>query len=136
MDISLIKLHSHSDGRGNLISLESLKNVPFDIKRVYYLFNLNPSHPRGFHAHKNLHQMVVCVSGSCDFILDNGFERESVHLSSPDQGLIIENFIWREMENFSQDCVIMVLASEYYDESDYIRNYDDFKRLTNESRSK
>lgn len=80
--------------------------------------------------------MVVCVSGSCDFILDNGFERESVHLSSPDQGLIIENFIWREMENFSQDCVIMVLASEYYDESDYIRNYDDFKRLTNESRSK
>ena len=130
-----IELHSFKDKRGTLVSLESNKNVPFEIKRIYYLTKLDPRYPRGFHAHKNLRQLIVCVSGSCNFVLDNGIQRETFQLSSPTQGLIIESNIWREMNNFTENCVIMVLASEYYDESDYIRNYDDFKKAVNESRS-
>lgn len=136
MNDKLVEFEGHTDGRGLLVSLESLKNVPFEIKRIYYLTDLSSSHPRGFHAHKNLKQLVVCVSGSCDFTLDDGHTRKTIHLSSPLQGLIIEHNTWREMHNFSQNCVIMVLASEYYDESDYIRNYDEFKRLAHESSAK
>jgi len=132
MNKELLDFKGHTDGRGLLVSLEGQKNIPFEIKRVYYLTDLKQDHPRGFHAHKNLKQVVVCVSGSCDFILDDGQNRELVHLSSPLKGLVIENNVWREMRNFSENCVIMVLASEYYDESDYIRNYDDFKRLVHE----
>jgi len=128
MNTELIDLNGIGDGRGMLVSLEALKNVPFEIKRVYYLTQLKSDHPRGFHAHKNLKQLVVCLNGSCDFILDDGQTKNTVHLNDPTKGLIIESMIWREMHNFSKDCVIMVLASEYYDESDYIRNYEDFKK--------
>lgn len=122
----LLCLNTIGDQRGQLIALEAMKNVPFAIQRVYYLYDLKPDHPRGFHAHKNLKQVVVCMSGSCDFILDDGKSRETVRLDHPSKGLLVENFIWREMHNFSPDCVVMVLASELYDEDDYIRNYDDF----------
>lgn len=122
----LIKLSSIGDDRGQLVALEAMKNVPFAIKRVYYLYDLKRDVPRGFHAHKNLKQIVVCTSGSCEFILDDGKKRETVKLQRPDEALLVENFIWREMHNFSPDCVVMVLASELYDEDDYIRNYDDF----------
>jgi UDP-2-acetamido-3-amino-2,3-dideoxy-glucuronate N-acetyltransferase len=126
MNTDLIDLNGIGDGRGMLVFLEALKNVPFEIKRVYYLTQLKSDYPRGFHAHKNLKQLVVCLNGSFDFILDDGQAKSKVHLNDPTKGLIIESMIWREMHNFSKDCVIMVLASEYYDESDYIRNYEHF----------
>ena len=117
-----------SDGRGNLIAIESGKNLPFEFKRVYYLTNLT-AHPRGFHSHKNLQQAAICVKGACTFTLDNGRVRESVRLDKPNQGLLIGNMIWREMTDFTEDCVLIVLASEYYDENDYIRDYDEFLAL-------
>lgn len=126
--IKLISLPSHGDERGSLISLESLASVPFEIKRVYYLFGTKRDVIRGFHAHKNLKQLAICVSGSCRFELDNGITRESVLLNSPDQGLLVEDMTWREMHDFSEDCVLLVLASELYDESDYIRDYNEFRK--------
>ena len=114
------------DGRGQLVALEGNKNIPFDIKRVYYMTGMKPGVPRGFHAHRRLQQVAVCVAGHCRFILDDGSLREEVWLDSPAKGLLIGNMVWREMHDFSQDCVLMVLASEYYDEADYIRDYEHF----------
>ena len=122
----LIFFDSMGDDRGTLISLEQNKNIPFDIKRVYYIFGTQPGVERGFHAHKNLQQAAVCVSGSCDMLLDDGHEKEIITLDSPNKGLIIGSMIWREMRNFSQDCVLLVLASDIYKESDYIRDYQEF----------
>lgn len=115
-----------SDERGNLIALEGMKNIPFEMKRVYYLFGMQPNIPRGFHAHKAIVQCAVCVKGSCDILIDNGTEKQIVTLDSPVKGLLIDVMQWHEMSNFSQDCVLMVLASKHYDESDYIRSYDVF----------
>ena len=119
------------DERGSLIALESNKSVPFDIKRVYYIFGTKKSVSRGFHAHLNLKQVAVCVTGSCRFILDNGKQKEEIILDSATKGLLIEDLTWREMYDFSPDCVLMVLASEYYDESDYIRDYQEFLQIVN-----
>ncbi|MDN2479988.1 sugar 3,4-ketoisomerase [Vibrio agarivorans] len=119
------------DDRGSLVALEANKNIPFDIKRVYYLFGMQSDLPRGFHAHKELIQVAVCVSGSCDILMDNGKDKGVVKLNSPSQGLVIDVMQWHEMSNFSDDCVLMVIASDLYDESDYIRNYDDFLREVN-----
>ncbi|REF25605.1 dTDP-4-dehydrorhamnose 3,5-epimerase-like enzyme [Xenorhabdus cabanillasii] len=126
MDIKLIPLQTHGDERGSLVALEYGSNIPFEIKRVYYLFNTDKGVKRGFHAHRNLKQIAIAVRGSCRFVLDDGKERVSLLLDNPAQGLVIESFIWREMIDFSEDCVLMVLANELYDESDYVRNYDDF----------
>ncbi len=122
----LIDFHIKGDDRGSLIALENEYNVPFDIKRVYYIFNTTTGVRRGFHAHRNLKQLAVCTSGSCKFLLDDGNKQEIFTLNSPDFGLYIEGLVWREMFDFSPDCVLMVLASDYYDESDYIRSYQDF----------
>lgn len=122
-----------SDSRGALVALEGNKNIPFDIKRVYYLHSLN-SEPRGFHAHKELRQMALCLNGSCDMILDDGFEKKTIKIDSRSQGVLIEPMIWHEMHNFSPDCIFLVLASDYYDESDYIRDYEQFKNLINNNR--
>ena len=119
------------DERGLLVTLEGTKSVPFNIKRVYYIFGTKEGISRGFHAHLNLKQVAVCVKGSCQFVLDNGKQRQEVILDSPTKGLLIEDLTWREMFNFSPDCVLLVLASEYYDELDYIRNYDEFLEITN-----
>lgn len=126
MEIKLIPLQMHGDERGSLIALEQDKNIPFEIKRVYYLFNTVEGVRRGFHAHKNLSQVVIAVRGSCRFLLDDGKEKINLLLDNPAQGLLIESAIWREMYDFSEDCVLMVLANNFYDENDYIRNYDDF----------
>lgn len=128
MSKKLMDLKGFTDGRGLLVALESNKSVPFDIKRIYYLTDLKKSEPRGFHAHKNLKQVAICLQGSCRFILDDGKTREEFVLSSPTQGLLIEEMYWREMDQFSEGCVILVLASELYDESDYIRDYNEFKK--------
>lgn len=122
----LINFKIQGDNRGSLVALESNRNIPFDIKRTYYIFGTQADVSRGFHAHKNLSQVLICVSGSCRILLDNGKTKESVVLNRPDQGLLIKDLIWREMHDFSPDCVLLVLASEPYDESDYIRDYDAF----------
>ncbi|MCV3396299.1 sugar 3,4-ketoisomerase [Campylobacter sp. RKI_CA19_01116] len=111
---------------GFLVALESNKNIPFEIKRVYYIWGNQQDKIRGQHAHKDLEQVVICVKGSCDFILDNGFTQKLIHLNKPNQGLYIGNNIWREFTNFSKDCVVMVVASKYYDKQDYIKNYSNF----------
>ena len=116
------------DDRGSLVALEGNKNIPFYIKRVYYLFDLQSDIPRGFHAHKELVQVAVCVKGCCDILMDDGKSKEIVTLDSPEKGLLIDVMQWHEMRNFSDDCVLLILASDYYDESDYLRNYDDFLR--------
>ena len=130
--MSLIKTISFNPlggGRGSLVSLEGNESVPFDIKRVYYIFDTKEGVSRGFHAHRNLKQVAVCVTGSCRFVLDNGKQREEVVLDKPTTGLLIEDLTWREMHDFSPDCVLMVLASEYYDKLDYIRDYDEFLEM-------
>lgn len=124
--INLIEFPALGDERGALVALEANKTVPFAIKRVYYIFDTQPGTSRGFHAHKALQQVAICVKGKCRMLLDNGKEREEVWLDEPTKGLIINDMIWREMHDFSPDCVLLVLASEHYDESDYIRSYDDF----------
>ncbi|MDK9773403.1 FdtA/QdtA family cupin domain-containing protein [Vibrio sp. B181a] len=116
------------DERGSLVALEANKLIPFDIKRVYYLFGMQPDLPRGFHAHKALVQVAICLKGSCNIVMDNGNEKKIVRLNSPNQGLVIDVMQWHEMSDFSEDCVLLVLASDVYDESDYIRNYDVFLR--------
>ena len=119
------------DDRGSLVALEAEKTVPFEIKRVYYIFGTQQGVARGFHAHHNLKQVAVCVTGKCRMILDDGKNREEAWLDSPTKGLLIGDLIWREMHDFSEDCVLLVLASEHYDEADYIRDYEEFINLVN-----
>jgi dTDP-4-dehydrorhamnose 3,5-epimerase-like enzyme len=134
LDTCLIhSIASFSDDRGSLISLEGGGNVPFDIKRVYCIYGISPGAERGFHAHRDLRQMAVCLHGSCTIVLDNGRERREVRLDMPDQALEIGNMVWREMRDFSADCVLMVLASQHYDEADYIRDYPTFQALAGEA---
>ena len=126
MKIELINFEIKGDERGSLIALEHNKNIPFQIKRVYYIFGTKDSVRRGFHAHKNLKQVLVCVSGSCKILLDDGKEKTEILLDEPNQGLFIDPMIWHEMFDFSSDCVLMALADDIYDEGDYIRQYDEF----------
>ena len=129
--MSLIKLLEFpilGDVRGSLIALESNQHIPFAIKRVYYIFATRQGVVRGLHAHKTLKQVAVCIAGKCRMLLDNGTQKAEVWLDSPHKGLLIDSFIWREMHDFSEDCVMLVLASEHYDEDDYIRDYGEFLR--------
>lgn len=124
--IHLVELPWRGDDRGALVAIESGINVPFDIKRAYYIFGTKEGVSRGFHAHRSLTQLMVCVSGHCRIVLDNGFVREEVVLDNPAQGLLVSDMVWREMHELSQGCVLLVFASGHYDEADYIRNYDEF----------
>lgn len=130
--VKLIDFTPLGDDRGSLVAVEANKTVPFDIKRVYFIFGTKQGVARGFHAHKALKQVAVCMTGSCRMWLDNGREKEEVLLDSPTKGLVIEDLVWREMHDFTPDCVLLVLASEYYDETDYIRDYEEFKELIND----
>jgi dTDP-4-dehydrorhamnose 3,5-epimerase-like enzyme len=123
---SIVEFKTLGDERGSLIAIEEGYNAPFDIKRVYYIFDTKEGVERGFHAHINLKQICIAVKGNCTFTLDNGKTREEVKLDNPNKGLLIEGLIWREMKDFTEDCVLIVLASEHYDESDYIRDYTQF----------
>lgn len=129
MKIQLIQLQTHGDARGALVALEDGKNVPFEIHRVYYLFATQPDVTRGLHAHRELKQMLIAVRGSCRILLDDGKEKVNVLLDDPAQGLIIDSLIWREMHQFSDDCVLLVLANQHFDETDYIRDYSVFINL-------
>ena len=122
----LLDFKTLGDERGSLIAIEQGYNAPFEIKRVYYIFDTKEGVERGFHAHINLKQIVIAVKGSCTFVLDNGKERKEMKLNNPNRGLFIEGLIWREMKDFTEDCVLIVLTSEHYDESDYIRDYNKF----------
>ena len=126
MKVELIPLQKHGDERGMLVALEQTKNVPFEIKRVYYMFGTQTNVRRGYHAHKELRQLAIPVSGSCRFMLDDGKEKVDILLDNPALGLLIEPSIWHEMYDYSHDCILLVLASDVYNESDYIRNYDEF----------
>ena len=130
--IKIINFPSIGDNRGSLIAMETMDKIPFSIKRAYFIFDTQKNVSRGFHAHKDLQQVAVCVAGKCRMTLDDGKKREDVWLDSPNKGIFIDKYIWREMHDFSGDCVLLVLASEHYLESDYIRSYDQFLRITNQ----
>ena len=127
--ITKIEFDIHGDSRGQLIALEEGKDIPFEVKRVYYIYDTVADVVRGKHAHKDLQQILVCVHGSCRIRLDNGHDVEEILLDKPDEGIYISNNIWREMYDFSEDAVLLVLASNVYDEGDYIRDYEEFKTL-------
>ena len=125
----LTPLAVRGDARGSLVPIEAGVTVPFAIERVYTVFGTLPGVRRGFHAHRRLQQLVIAVHGGCTIVLDDGRERRRVPLNKPDLGLIIGPMIWREMEDFTADCVLMVLANAHYDEADYIRDYQLFVAL-------
>jgi hypothetical protein len=126
---SLISLPKINDPRGNLTFIENSIHIPFDIRRVYYLYDIPGGSDRGSHAHKNLHQFVVAMSGSFDIELDDGMNIKRFHLNRSYYGLYICPMMWRFMDNFSSGAVCMVLASESYSEEDYIRSYEEFMVL-------
>ncbi len=124
----VIELPKITDPRGNLTFIEGNRHIPFEIKRVYYLYDVPGGATRGGHAHKELEQLIIAISGSFDVILDDGYERKRFHLNRSYFGLYITPMIWRELENFSSASVCLVLASQEYDEVDYYRDYDEFTR--------
>ena len=119
----------HGDDRGQLIALEEFKDIPFEIKRVYYMYDTGKDVVRGYHAHKTLQQILICIHGSCKVLLDNGKEKKVIPLEKPYEGLYVSNMMWREMYDFSEDAVLLVLASDFYNESDYIRDYNEFVKI-------
>lgn len=126
-DCRIIELPKITDPRGNLSFIESGQQIPFDIQRVYYLYDVPGGSDRGSHAHKNLHQFIVAMSGSFDVVLDDGKEKKRFHLNRSYYGLYVCPMMWRYLDNFSSGGVCMVLASAHYDAADYIRDYDLFK---------
>lgn len=129
MQIIKYAFQQHGDDRGMLVALEEFRDIPFEIKRVYYMYDTKEGVRRGFHAHKSLEQILICIHGSCKILLDNGNEKKIVSLERPYEGLYVANSMWREMYDFSTDAVLMVLASEIYEEEDYIRDYDEFLKF-------
>lgn len=121
--IDLPKIH---DPRGNLTFIEGNRHIPFDIQRVYYLYDVPGGAERGGHAHKGLHELIIAMSGSFDVILDDGKQKQRIHLNRSYNGLYICPMIWRELDNFSSGSVCMVLASNHYDEEDYYRDYSEY----------
>ncbi|MCW4047202.1 MAG: FdtA/QdtA family cupin domain-containing protein [Candidatus Bathyarchaeota archaeon] len=125
----IIDLPKVTDRRGNLSFIEGNKQVPFEIKRVYYLYDVPGGESRGGHAHKSLQQFIIAASGSFDVILDDGFQRKSYQLNRPYYGLYVPPLIWRELNNFSSGSFCLVLVSDLFDENDYIRDYETFKEM-------
>lgn len=124
----LIDLPKISNASGNLTFIENDRHVPFTIRRVYYTYDVPGGAVRGGHGHKKLHQLIIAISGSFDVMLDDGYQKQRFHLNRSYVGLYVSPMIWREIDNFSSGSVCMVLASEYYDEADYYRDYFEFMR--------
>lgn len=127
----LIDFKISGDNRGQLVALEANKQIPFDIKRVFYIFGTQPDVPRGNHSHYQTKQFLVSITGSCKVTLDNGTTKETFYLNKPNIGLLQDALIWGVMHDFTPDCVLLVLADTYYDEADYIRDYSLFLKVTN-----
>jgi hypothetical protein len=125
-DCKNVDLPKIADPRGNLTFVEGGKHIPFDIRRVYYLYDVPGGSERGGHAHKGLHQLIIAMSGSFDVVLDDGVDKKRIHLNRSYNGLYVCPMIWRELDNFSSGSVCMVLASNLYDEDDYYRDYGDY----------
>lgn len=133
MQIVKYMFQPHGDDRGMLVSLEEFNDIPFRIKRVFYMYDTLPDVVRGSHAHRTLQQILVCIHGSCKVKMDNGKETKVVPLEKPYEGLFMDVNIWAEMYDFSPDAVLLVLASDIYDESEYIRDYDEFLRIAGQN---
>ena len=114
------------DENGSLVVMDQPSGVPFNVKRAYYIFGTKEGVSRGFHTHRSLHQLAVCISGSCRMVLDDGETREDVWMNDPSVAIDLPPMLWHEMHDFSDNCVLLVLANDYYDEADYIRNYQEF----------
>ncbi len=130
MEVQIVKFPKVENRKGNLAVIED-DVIPFEIKRVYYLYDVPSTSRRGGHAHKNLSQVLIAISGSFDVILKDGKNKQTINLNKPDRGLLITKNTWRELENFSSGAVCLVVASAVYDENDYIRNYSDFLKYVN-----
>lgn len=124
--VEILDLERLTDPRGNLTFVEGGRHIPFDVQRVYYLYDVPAGEARGGHAHHQLQQLIIAVAGSFDVVLDNGYERRTVTCNRPFQGIFMKSLVWRELNNFSSGAVCLVLASMRYEESDYIRNYEEF----------
>ena len=124
----IVQFPVHGDNRGCLIALEGGRDIPFEVRRVYYIYGTHSDMPRGFHAHRSLKQLLVAVSGSVTVTCEYGEKKEKFLLDTPSRGLLLEGLVWREMHDFSPDCVLMVFASEHYREEDYIRDYNVFRQ--------
>lgn len=133
-DCRVIELPRVNDPRGNLTFIEAGRHVPFEIKRVYYLYDVPGGESRAGHGHRHLEQLIIAMSGSFDVVLDDGNERTRYHLNRSYYGLHVAPMMWREIDNFSSGSVCMVLASDYYDEADYFREYEDFINAAKASR--
>ncbi len=130
---NIIEFRKNGDSsRGYLTAIESNKDIPFDIKRIYYITDVPANVDRGFHSHKNLQQILICVSGSVKIKVSTPYEKEEIILNNSNQGLYIGNMVWREMAEFSESAVLLVLASEYYTEDDYYRDYDEYLIMAKE----
>lgn len=126
METEIKKFRSNRNKTGALTFIEGGRDVPFEVKRVYYIYDALPGERRGFHAHKSLEQYLICIHGSCKVLLDDGTEKKTIELSDPSEGLYVGHGVWREMYDFFDEAVLLVLASDYYTEDDYIRNYQMF----------
>lgn len=127
-DCKLIDLPQNHKANGRITAINSIKEVPFEIKRVYYLYDVPSGEDRGGHAHLELQQLIVAASGSFDLVLDDGINKRVIHLNRPYLGVLMPSGIWRELTNFSSGSICLVLASELYSEKDYLRDYDEFKK--------
>jgi dTDP-4-dehydrorhamnose 3,5-epimerase-like enzyme len=127
-DCKIIELPKITDPRGNLTAIEAQRDIPFEIKRVYYLYDVPGGATRAGHGHRNLQQLIIAMSGSFDVLLADGVDQEKYHLNRSYYGLYVAPMMWREINNFSSGSVCMVLASDHYDELDYYRDYEDFLR--------
>ncbi len=127
--VDWITFKVNGDERGSLIAIENNKDIPFSIGRIYYIFGSSYNCVRGKHAHKDLNQVLICINGSCDILIDNGFERQTVHLDTKDKGIYIHGFVWREMSHFSDDCVLLAIVDKPYDPKDYVFDYQTMYQL-------
>lgn len=129
MNLTTFEFKLRGDDRGSLVAIEENIDIPFPLKRIYYIFNTGESVRRGRHAHHTLRQVLVCVHGSCKILLDDGLEKFEVLMDKASEGLLVDRMVWHEMYDFSRDCVLLALASDFYNEGDYIRDYQEFSAL-------